>query len=40
MTDIAPDVLAHRLVLSFDAVADGIEPESIIRRIVESVPCR
>jgi len=38
MTDIAPDVLAHRLVLSFDAVADGIAPESIIRRIVEAVP--
>jgi MoxR-like ATPase len=38
LLDIAPDVLAHRLVLSFDAVADGIEPESIIHRIVESVP--
>jgi MoxR-like ATPase len=38
LLDIAPDVLAHRLVLSFDAVADGVEPESIIRRIVESVP--
>jgi len=38
LLDIAPDVLAHRLVLSFDAVADGIEPESIIARIVEAVP--
>jgi MoxR-like ATPase len=38
LLDIAPDVLAHRLVLSFDAVADGVEPESIIHRIVESVP--
>jgi MoxR-like ATPase len=38
LLDIAPDVLAHRLVLSFDAVADGVAPESIIQRIVESVP--
>ncbi|MGW4944874.1 AAA family ATPase [Actinoplanes sp. NPDC004185] len=38
LLDIAPDVLAHRLVLSFDAVADGIAPESIIQRIVDSVP--
>jgi MoxR-like ATPase len=38
LLDIAPDVLAHRLVLSFDAIADGVEPESIIARIVESVP--
>jgi len=36
--DIAPDVLAHRLVLSFDAVADGIAAETIVQRIVASVP--
>ena len=36
--DIAPDVLSHRLVLSFDAVADGVQPETIVHRIVESVP--
>src|SRR5688572_10919220 len=36
--DIAPDVLAHRLVLSFDAVADDVAPETIIQRIVEAVP--
>ncbi len=38
LLDIAPDVLAHRLVLSFDAVADGIQPEDIVRRIVDAVP--
>ncbi len=38
LLDIAPDVLAHRLVLSFDAVADGVAPEAIINRIVEAVP--
>jgi MoxR-like ATPase len=35
--DIAPDVLAHRLVLAFDAVADGVRPESIVQRILEAV---
>ena len=33
VADVAPDVLAHRLVLTFDAVADGADP----RRIVEHV---
>ena len=38
LLEIAPDVLAHRLVLSFDAVADGVAPEQIVRRIIDSVP--
>jgi MoxR-like ATPase len=38
ITDLAVDVLAHRLVLSFDAVADGIEAESLVRRLLEVVP--
>ena len=38
LLEIAPDVLAHRLVLSFDAVADGVEPEAVVRRIVDAVP--
>jgi MoxR-like ATPase len=36
--DLAPDVLAHRLVLSFDAVADGVAAETLVHRIVEAVP--
>ncbi|WP_433794837.1 AAA family ATPase [Actinoplanes sp. CA-252034] len=36
--DIAPDVLAHRLVLAFDAVADGVQPETIVHRLLEAVP--
>ncbi|MFD6756729.1 AAA family ATPase [Micromonospora gifhornensis] len=36
--DLAVDVLAHRLVLSFDAVADGISAESVVHRLVEVVP--
>ncbi|MBU2669063.1 MoxR family ATPase [Actinoplanes bogorensis] len=38
LLEIAPDVLAHRLVLSFDAVADGVAPEQIVRRIIDAVP--
>ena len=38
LRDIAPDVLAHRLVLSFDAVADGVSAESVVERLVEAVP--
>ncbi|MFB9234224.1 AAA family ATPase [Plantactinospora siamensis] len=36
--DLAPDVLAHRLVLSFDAVADGVSAESVVRRLINAVP--
>jgi MoxR-like ATPase len=35
--DIAPDVLAHRLVLSYDAIADGVPAEHAVRRILETV---
>ena len=35
--DVAPDVLAHRLVLSYDAIADGIPAEHAVRRILETV---
>jgi MoxR-like ATPase len=31
-------VIAHRLVLSFDAIADGVPAESVIGRLVEAVP--
>ncbi|NJP30868.1 AAA family ATPase [Micromonospora thermarum] len=36
--DLAVEVLAHRLVLSFDAVADGVSAESVVRRLVDAVP--
>ena len=35
--DIAPDVLSHRLVLSYDAIADGIPAEHAVRRVLETV---
>ncbi|SCL20191.1 AAA family ATPase [Micromonospora inyonensis] len=36
--ELAVDVLAHRLVLSFDAVADGVSAEALVHRLVEAVP--
>ncbi|MFC5823729.1 AAA family ATPase [Nonomuraea insulae] len=36
--DLAHDVMAHRLVLSFDALADGIMPREIVNRVLEAVP--
>ncbi len=36
--DIAVDVLAHRLVLSYDAVADGVPAAHAVRRILQTVP--
>jgi MoxR-like ATPase len=36
--DVAADVLPHRLVLSFDALADGIDPRQVIARILAVVP--
>jgi MoxR-like ATPase len=34
---VAADVLRHRLVLSFEAEADGISPNSIIERVLDGV---
>jgi MoxR-like ATPase len=36
--DVARDVVAHRLVLSFDALADGVQPGSIVDRITAAMP--
>lgn len=35
--NVAPDVLRHRLVLSFEAEADGVTPDSIIDRVLDGV---
>jgi len=38
VTELAPDVLRHRLVLSYGGLAEGITPDSIVGRIVGAVP--
>jgi MoxR-like ATPase len=35
--DVAADVLRHRIVLSFEAEADGVDENSVIRRILDGV---
>ncbi len=36
--DIAIDVLSHRMVLSYDAIADGIAAETAVRRVLQTIP--
>ncbi|MFB9835231.1 AAA family ATPase [Actinoallomurus acaciae] len=36
--DVAVDVMSHRVLLSFDAIADGIDPVGVIQRILTTVP--
>ncbi|WP_084436375.1 AAA family ATPase [Aldersonia kunmingensis] len=35
--EVIPDVLRHRLVLSYDALADEVSPEDIITRVLQTV---
>jgi len=37
ISDLAVDVLAHRLVLTYDAIADGVTGRSVIERVLEVV---
>jgi len=36
--DLAPDVLRHRLVLSYDALADGVPVDHVVTRVLQTVP--
>ena len=36
--DLVPDVLRHRLSLSYEAMSDGITPDALIGRIVQAMP--
>ncbi|MBX9929044.1 MAG: AAA family ATPase [Gemmatimonadaceae bacterium] len=35
---LAPDVLRHRVLLSYEAEAEGIDTDTVVRRILEVVP--
>ena len=35
--DVIPDVLRHRLVLSYDALADEVSPDDVIARVLQTV---
>jgi MoxR-like ATPase len=36
--DLSLDVLRHRLVLSYDALADGVQADELLHRVLEAVP--
>jgi MoxR-like ATPase len=38
VTDVAADVLRHRIVLSYEALANGVTADELIQRILEHVP--
>ena len=38
VTDLAPDVLRHRLVLSYEALSDALSPDQLIQRIMQQIP--
>jgi MoxR-like ATPase len=38
IASVAPEVLPHRLVLSYDALADGLPPEQVASEILRAVP--
>ena len=35
--DVAPDILRHRVLLSYEAIADGVTAEHIVNRVVSTV---
>ncbi|WP_297625972.1 AAA family ATPase [Nocardia sp.] len=37
VVEVIPDVLRHRLVLSYDALADEVSPDDVINRVLQTV---
>ena len=38
VTDLVPDVFRHRLVLSYEALSEGVTPDDLMRRVMAAVP--
>jgi MoxR-like ATPase len=38
MTSLVPDVLRHRVTLSYEGLSEGLTPDSLIERIMRAVP--
>jgi MoxR-like ATPase len=36
--DIAPDVMRHRIIVSYEALSDGVSSDDIIKQILKAVP--
>ena len=37
MTDLVPDVLRHRLVLSYEALSEGLTADGLIEKIMAKI---
>ena len=35
---LAPEILRHRLVLSYDALAEGVTTDSVVQQVLATVP--
>ncbi len=38
MTDLVPDVMRHRIVVSYEALAEGVTADAIVQRLLGAVP--
>ena len=38
MVDVVPDVLRHRVVLSYEALAEGLTPDQVVAKIMAKIP--
>jgi MoxR-like ATPase len=38
MTDLVPDVLRHRLVLSYEALSEGLSADAVVSKIMAKIP--
>ena len=38
LRDIAPDVMRHRIVVSYEALADGVSADDIVDRLINALP--
>jgi MoxR-like ATPase len=38
VSDLAPDVLRHRLVLSYEALSDARTPDDLVMRVMQAIP--
>ena len=36
--DVAPEILRHRVLLSYDALADGVTTDDVVRQVLATVP--
>jgi MoxR-like ATPase len=38
LTDLAVDTLRHRLVLSYEALAEGLDADAVVARVMARIP--